>query len=237
MSDLPPEFVKALAQVKGKRARVVIDHILAHGSITTEDLEITYGYSHPPRAIRDVREQGIPLGTFQVKNAQGRTIAAYRFGDVTRLKTGRFGGRRAFPKSFREQMLANADATCTICLQTYAANHLQIDHRIPYEIRGDAGELKPEDHMVLCGSCNRSKSWDCEHCENWLTINDPAICEKCYWANPDVYQHIALRPIRRVELIWDEQDLAAYEQLVQKAQGTAPGEFIKAILQNYLNHD
>jgi hypothetical protein len=44
----------------------VIDHILQYGFITTEDLENTYGYNHPPRAARDVREAGIPLETFKV---------------------------------------------------------------------------------------------------------------------------------------------------------------------------
>ena len=44
-----------LPNIRNKRARIVIEHILAHGHITTEDLE-HYGYKHPPRAARDVRE-------------------------------------------------------------------------------------------------------------------------------------------------------------------------------------
>ena len=51
----------ALAAVTGKRARIVINHILKHGSITTDDLKEQYGYDHPPRAIKDVSDQGIPL--------------------------------------------------------------------------------------------------------------------------------------------------------------------------------
>jgi hypothetical protein len=57
----------------------VIDHILQYGFIATEDLENTYGYNHPPRAARDVREAGIPLETFKVKSKEGKSIAAYRF--------------------------------------------------------------------------------------------------------------------------------------------------------------
>ena len=65
-----------LPNIRNKRARIVIEHILAHGHITTEDLE-HYGYKHPPRAARDVREAGIPLVTFRVKSADGsRSIAA-----------------------------------------------------------------------------------------------------------------------------------------------------------------
>ena len=52
----PKEFLEYVQSITNKRAKVVIDHILAHGFITTEDLEKTYGYNHPPRAARDVRE-------------------------------------------------------------------------------------------------------------------------------------------------------------------------------------
>lgn len=47
-----------LPSIRNKRARVVIEHILEHGYITTEQLEKDYGYNHPPRAARDVREVG-----------------------------------------------------------------------------------------------------------------------------------------------------------------------------------
>ena len=62
----PKEFLEYVQSIINKRAKVVIDHILAYGFITTEDLEKTYGYNHPPRAARDVREAGIPLKTFKI---------------------------------------------------------------------------------------------------------------------------------------------------------------------------
>ena len=55
--------------------------------ITTEDLEKEYGYNHPPRAARDVRETGIPLETFSVKSSSGKSIAAYKFGDLNKVQT------------------------------------------------------------------------------------------------------------------------------------------------------
>ncbi|MCC7222318.1 MAG: hypothetical protein IT273_01230 [Chitinophagales bacterium] len=58
---------------------------MEHGFITTRDLETKYGYSHPPRAARDVREAGIPLETFNVKSEEGKSIAAYKFGDLTQI--------------------------------------------------------------------------------------------------------------------------------------------------------
>ena len=49
--DYPPEFLKLLKSVEAKRPKTVIDHILKHGQITTEELKDTYGYNHPPRYV------------------------------------------------------------------------------------------------------------------------------------------------------------------------------------------
>ena len=76
----------------------VIDHILKHGSVTTEQLSELYGYDHAPRAARDVRELGIPLETFRVEGKSGRRIAAYRFGDPSEVRGGKLGGRKARAK-------------------------------------------------------------------------------------------------------------------------------------------
>ena len=77
---LPKEFLAKLNAVTKKRPKTVIQFIIEHGFITTDDL-INLGYKHPPRAARDVREQGIPLETFRVKDSTGKSIGAYRFGD------------------------------------------------------------------------------------------------------------------------------------------------------------
>jgi len=61
------EIKRILENLSNKRARIVIEHILKNGFITTEQLEKQYGYNHPPRAARDVREAGISLETFRVK--------------------------------------------------------------------------------------------------------------------------------------------------------------------------
>ena len=53
------------------------------------------GYNHPPRAIRDVRELGIPIITYRVTDSTGRSIAAYKFGnpdDVKSVSTKKMGG-------------------------------------------------------------------------------------------------------------------------------------------------
>lgn len=56
MTKYPKEFLDMLNSVEAKRPKTVIQHILRHGFITSEELKNTYGYNHPPRAVRDVRE-------------------------------------------------------------------------------------------------------------------------------------------------------------------------------------
>ncbi len=52
--DYSKEFLDLLYSVKEKRPKTVIQHILKNGFITTEELKNTYGYNHPPRAVRDL---------------------------------------------------------------------------------------------------------------------------------------------------------------------------------------
>ncbi len=235
-AKLPPEFLRRLKSVKGKRSRVVIDHILKHGFITTEELQNLYGYNHPPRAIRDVREQGIPLETFSVKNAEGRSIAAYRFTALAGREAGKAGGRKAVPKAFKQRLIEQQGNQCAICLEEYSPQHLQVDHRVPYEVGGDTDHRDPSSHMALCGSCNRAKSWSCEHCQNWLEDKNPQICKTCYWANPESYEHIAMRPIRRLDLVWAEDEVEVFEHLKKLASTdnrTLP-DYVKETLRKYL---
>lgn len=230
---LSEEFLQKLASVTNKRARVVIDHILAHGSITTEELEKTYGYSHPPRAARDVRELGIPLETVRVKSSDGRTIAAYKFGKASAIRKGILAGRKAFPKKLKDALYGEHVGKCTICAGRFEKRYLQIDHRIPYEIVGDADHLNRDnqDYMLLCASCNRAKSWSCEHCPNWET-KSAAVCTHCYWAFPQEYRHISLRELRRVDVVWDEDEILIYNELkaaAGKEKSSIP-DYVKQII-------
>lgn len=230
---LPPEFLKKIKSVTAKRAKTVIDHILKHGFITTEELKTKYGYDHPPRAARDVREQGFPLETFRVRSSSGRSIGAYRFGDPSKIKAGREAGRTVWPKDFKKTLIDATASKCAICNTKYDARYLQIDHRVPYEVGGEpAGGLDPKNFMLVCASCNRAKSWSCEHCQNWLRKHSVAVCETCYWASPMNYLHIALRLIRRLDITWTENEVQEYEILVEMSE-TAElelPEYVKDVL-------
>ena len=230
--ELPPHFLARLKAVTARRARTVIDHILTHGHISTEDLKEIYGYNHPPRAARDVRDLGIPLDTFKVTGSDGRRIGAYRFGDPDALRPGR-QGRRRWPPGFRDQMEARYGFRCGICGLVHESNQMQIDHRIPFEVGGDAaGEPDVTDFMLLCPSCNRAKSWSCEHCRNWTTDRLLEVCRNCYWASPDHYTHIALELIRRLDLVWQGEEVPDHARLAAwaaQAQRELP-DFVKEVL-------
>jgi hypothetical protein len=209
----------ALDAVTGKRARIVVDHIAKHGSITTDDLKEKYGYDHPPRAIKDVSDQGIPLVKSIVRKADGKRMAEYRFGDLDNITAGRVGGRASFPKAFKESLVAAYGCRCALCNAPFEARYLQIDHRIPYLVAGDglSAELDVKDYMLVCGSCNRAKSWSCEHCPNGLEAKDPKVCTACYWANPLKYTHVATADIRRLDVTWTGSEVADFDAAKAKA--------------------
>jgi hypothetical protein len=236
---LAEEFVEILKSISAKRARTVIDHIIRYGYVTTLELEDLYGYKHPPRAARDVRELGIPLITYRTQTLTGRNIAVYYFGDPSTIRHDVLHGRKAFPKRLKRDLAETHGNKCAICNTNYEARYLQVDHCVPYEVAGDVDprHRNLEEYMLLCGSCNRAKSWSCEHCQNWI---DKAleICKSCYWANPENYTHIALRAIRRLDLVWVEDEVSIYEKI--KAYAAAADEslpdFVKSVLARYVSN-
>lgn len=232
----PLDFLNLLRSVDAKRPRTVIEHILKHGQITTEELKNTYGYNHPPRAIRDVREQGIPIVTFRVTGTDGRKIAAYKFGDPADVRSTHLSGRTAFSSNLKNALMEKYGARCNIYLEPFPVRELQIDHRVPFEIAGDNESLSDDisEYMLLSASANRAKSWSCENCPNWRT-KVVAACKSCYWAYPEAYTHIATRDIRRLDLLWSGEEVADYDLLVgeaAKVKEDAP-EYVKNVLRNH----
>ena len=237
-NDLPPDFVERCKAVTAKRPRTVIEHILAHGYITTEELKEQYGYNHPPRAARDVREQGIPLETFRVIGSDGRKIGAYRFGDPAKARFSKLSGRTAFAKALKADLIKLHGSRCAIYLEEFDPQELQIDHRIPFEVAGDnVGDINdPKMYMLLCGSANRAKSWSCEHCVNWQELKNSEICQRCYWAFPEDYDHVAMRQARRADIMWIGEEVSVYERLKKRTmelQKDIPA-FIKEIIEKHV---
>lgn len=118
MKKYSKEFLELLNSVTAKRPRTVIQHILKNGFITSEELKDTYGYNHPPRAIRDVREYGIPIITYRVNDSNGRSIAAYKFGDPKDIKNliSKSSGRTILSKALKQALIEKYGAKCFVYL-------------------------------------------------------------------------------------------------------------------------
>lgn len=234
MKKLPKDFLAKLKAVTKKRPKTVIDHILKHGFVTTEELK-QMGYEHAPRAARDVREQGIPLETFRVKDSNGRSIAAYRFGNPTKSedKLSKTAGRTMLSKALKKALIEKYGSKCFIYLQPMEERLLQVDHRIPYEIGGEQDEHDVNCFMLLSPSANRAKSWTCEHCPNWEQKN-PDYCMKCFWAHPEEYTHIAGKEQRQIILTFTGDEIEDYIRLIELVGTDKAEETIKEMINKFI---
>ena len=230
-----PRILALCEKVTAKRPRVVIDHILEHGRVTTEELQTRYGYDHPPRAARDVRENGVPLETYRVTSEKtGKRIAAYRFADPRKIRMGRIGGRKAFPKKFRDALHERYGSRDAFTGEKMERRYLQIDHRIPYEVAGDSSldESGLDEFMLLDASSQRAKSWSCEHCHNWREIHDEEECRTCFWAFPEGHAHVAGLQVRRLDVEWRGDEVEDFDRL--RAQAEREGIHIAVLVKNQL---
>lgn len=235
MEKLDKAFLELLNSVEAKRPKTVIQHILKNGFITSQELKNKYGYNHPPRAIRDVREYGIPIVTYRVTGDDGRNIAAYKFGShaETTNMLSKKSGRTVLSKTLKNALIEKYGAKCFIYLEELNINDLQVDHRVPYEIGGETDEKEIDNFMLLSPSANRAKSWTCVHCDNWKQ-KDKEFCLHCFWAFPENYDHIAGRKEKIINLVFSDDEIADYERLIELAGEQSAEDFIKHIIKEKL---
>lgn len=207
---------------------------MKHGFVTTEELK-ALGYEHAPRAARDVRELGIPLETFYVKDSNGRRIGAYRFGDPSKAedKLSKAAGRTVLSKALKNALIKKYGSQCFIYLQPMDERVLQVDHRVPYEIAGDQDEKDIDCYMLLSPSANRAKSWTCEHCINWRK-KDADFCLRCFWAHPENYTHIAGTEQRQIIITFTGNEIEDYDKLIKLVGLQKAEETIKGLIDEYI---
>lgn len=236
MVKISKQMRARLNSISAKRPRTVIQHILKHGSITTQELLEVYGYEHPPRAIRDVRELGIPVITVKTKDKSGKSIAEYRFGDLSKWGGAprKALGRTALAKALKNALIEKFGSRCFVYLEAMDPATLQVDHRVPYEIGGEIESGDMENFMLLCPSANRAKSWTCEHCENWKR-KDPSFCARCFWAHPEDYDHVAGKFQKIVTIVFTGDEIEDYRRLINISGEAGAQTTIKRILHDRLN--
>ncbi|MDE2955880.1 MAG: hypothetical protein OXU68_02585 [Bacteroidota bacterium] len=158
-------------------------------------------------------------------------MASYRLGSMDEVIFDRAHGRKTLPKKLKQHLLTEQDSKCSICLFPYDPRYLQIDHCVPYEVAGDD---KSGSYMLVCGECNRAKSWACEHCANWINKRLLPICQSCYWASPEDYDHVAEEVIRRLDLAWSGDEVRDYDlaEAMSRAANQSLPDFVKAVIKN-----
>ena len=235
MTEYSKEFLELLDSVKAKRPKNVIQHNFKHGYVTSQELKDVYGYDHPPRAIRDVREHGIPVETYRITGSGGRKITAYRFGDPNSPKNAlsKSAGRTVLSKALKQALVEKYGAKCFVYLESMDESALQVDHRVPYEIGGEQDESNIELFMLLSPSANRAKSWTCEHCENWER-KESDFCLSCFWAYPDNYTHVAGKYERIISIVFTGDEIEDYNKLISITGKDKAQDLIKSLIHKYL---
>ena len=58
---------------------------------------------------------------------------------------------------------------------------------------------------------------------------DQATCERCFWAFPQDYDHIALQEIRRTDITWQGADVAVHDalELIAKREGITVADLLR----------
>lgn len=227
---LPEDYVRALKSVTDKRPRTVIEYLLDHGVVTNAQLEEECGYTHGPRAIRDVRERGFPIKTMR-RTINGKSVGVYAFDKPPKPGENLLSkkhGRTVLSDELRDKLIELYGSKCFITLVEVPKSELQVDHRIPYEIGGEPSHDDLSKFMLLTGSSNRRKSWACEHCSNW-DRTDPDFCATCFWAYPEHYTHVADNDERILMVEFTGSETEAYDRMRKKFGELLP-EIAKRII-------
>lgn len=234
--DIDPRILALCDKVTAKRARALIDYLIEHGECSTEDLNDA-GYDHPPRVAGDVKEAGIPITMTRdrVSAKTGRKIGVYRFGDPSDIKAGRIDGRKAFSKAFKARLVERYGSREAFTQEVLEPRYLQIDHRVPYQVVGDAAfdEADPDAYMLIDASSQRAKSWSCENCSNAQKDRIKEVCLTCFWASPEGYTHVALEEVRRLYIEWRGDEVHAFDEARRLAE--INGDTVQALVKKSLH--
>jgi hypothetical protein len=167
--------------------------VLSRGFVTTAQIRSKYK-SHT-KVISTLKDFGIQLSQTKV----GDDIH-YTF-DVDAYIEG-LQGRLVLTRNERESMKDRAGNQCAICRQILPRRLLQCDHRVPYHVAGNSEytEQGVSAFQILCASCNTGKEQRCQGCIN-QKVRNVADCLRCQWASPEDYDHIEMKPHRRLVLV------------------------------------
>lgn len=224
------DIMNYVGKVTKKRAKLVLETILARGFITTEQIREEIKQKHPPRAAQDVKDLGIPLRNYEFSMPDGTRNSYYTFDLDLPLDERRIGGRSALTKKLRAEMLAHYGRIHAFTGEPLPDSLLQVDHRVPFAVAGEVDALRVADFMFLDPTYQRRKSTACEGCSNFKK-KELTVCQSCFWAYPNKYTHVAGDDLRRIDVTWQGHEVQIYNALVKAAaeKEQSPQSYLKDV--------
>ncbi len=104
----------------------------------------------------------------------------------------------------------------------------KIPHIVQYQ-----GSKRKDAYMLLSPSANRTKSWACGHCENWIR-KDISFCIECFWWRPEKYNHTAENKERRIVLTFTGNEIEDYNILIKQIGEADAEQYIKNLIKSNL---
>lgn len=72
--------------------------------------------------------------------------------------------------------------------------------------------------MLLSRGAQRQKAKACEECLNYVPEERKSeVCEKCFWASPSNYEHVATKEERHVHIVFTSVEQKLFSELSSKA--------------------
>lgn len=225
--------------VRGKKA---VNALKKKGVITKFDL-IREGIapSQTARSIRDLKDRGIPIQTLsRVQTPESKNpVVRYTFGERRDIHPEWQNGRHLVPVRMKEKLVRIYGSRCAYCGEKLEPRKLQVDHRLPVKYFGELNEKEkdnPQNYLLLCPECNRKKAEAVDEgcARTCYKTDDMNVIKSCYWYDPIGYTHVCMKPVRKIEVKWNEDDVGEYQTLIEvaKKQERSPQDIIKSLIKS-----
>lgn len=222
------------------RGRKAIDALKQNGVVTKYDL-IRAGIAptQTARAIRDLKDHGIPIQALsRVKTPESKNpVVRYTFGERRDIHPEWQNGRRLVPAGMKGKLIRIYGSRCAYCGEKLEPRKLQVDHRLPVKYFGELNEKEkgnPQNYLLLCPECNRKKAEAVDEgcAKTCYKTDDMSIIKSCYWYDPINYTHVCMKPVGKLEVKWNEDDIDEYKALMKtaKKRGISPQEVVKQLV-------
>lgn len=138
-----------------RRARQCVELMSDGRWYTGQQITELLGYVHPNRAMTDVRHAGYIVET-RWRQAEGRKVAEWRL--LGHQSTGCRTERTPVGAHDALGLFQRDGFRCALCMRSYAAADLRVDHRVPIHKRTqdfskeESGWL--DELQALCQWCN-----------------------------------------------------------------------------------